>query len=29
MEYYVENQVKPAAMRILERLGVDEGQLVG
>ena len=27
LEYYVENQVKPAAMRILERLGVDEGQL--
>jgi len=27
LAYYVENQVKPAAMRILERLGVDEGQL--
>ncbi len=29
IEYYVENQVKPAAMRILERFGVNEKQLVG
>lgn len=28
IEYYLENQVKPAAMRILERFGVDEKQLV-
>jgi DNA polymerase I len=28
LEYYVENQLKPAAMRILERLGVDERQLL-
>jgi DNA polymerase I len=27
IEYYVENQVKPAAMRILERFAVDEKQL--
>jgi len=27
-EYYVENQVKPAAMRILERFGVKEEQLL-
>lgn len=27
VDYYVENQVKPAAMRILERFGVNEGQL--
>jgi DNA polymerase I len=27
-EYYVQNQVKPAAMRILERFGVSEAQLV-
>ena len=27
-DYYLENQVKPAAMRILERFGVDEKQLV-
>jgi DNA polymerase I len=26
-EYYVENQVRPVAMRILERLGVNEAQL--
>ncbi len=29
IEYCVENQVKPAAMRILERFGVNEKQLVG
>jgi DNA polymerase elongation subunit (family B) len=28
MEYYVENQVKPAAMWILERFGVKEEQLL-
>ena len=28
MEYYVENQVMPAAMRILERFGVKEEQLL-
>jgi DNA polymerase I len=28
IEYYVENQVKPPAMRILEQFGVSEGQLV-
>jgi len=28
IEYYLENQVKPAAMRILEQFGVSEGQLV-
>jgi DNA polymerase I len=27
-EYYVENQVKPVAMRILERFGVDERRLL-
>jgi len=27
-EYYLENQVKPAAMRILERFGVKEAQLL-
>ncbi|HUK28676.1 MAG TPA: DNA polymerase domain-containing protein [Candidatus Acidoferrales bacterium] len=27
-EYYVTSQVKPAAMRVLERLGVDEGQVL-
>jgi DNA polymerase I len=27
VEYYVESQIKPAAMRILERFGVKEGQL--
>jgi DNA polymerase I len=27
LDYYVENQVKPAAMRILEGLGVTERQL--
>jgi DNA polymerase I len=27
-EYYLQNQVKPAAMRILERFGVEEAQLV-
>jgi len=27
VEYYVENQVKPAAMRILEGLGVTGSQL--
>jgi DNA polymerase I len=28
IEYYVDNQIKPAAMRILERFGVTERQLV-
>jgi DNA polymerase I len=28
LEYYVENQLKPAAMRVLERLGVNESQLL-
>jgi DNA polymerase I len=28
IEYYLENQVKPAAMRILEQFDVKEGQLV-
>ncbi len=28
IEYYLENQVKPAAMRILERFGVKEEQLL-
>ncbi len=28
IDYYLENQVKPAAMRILERFGVSEKQLV-
>ena len=28
LEYYVDNQIKPAALRILERLGVDEGRLL-
>jgi DNA polymerase I len=27
VEYYVDNQIKPAAMRILERFGVSERQL--
>jgi DNA polymerase I len=27
-DYYLENQLKPAAMRILERFGVNENQLV-
>lgn len=27
IEYYFENQIKPAAMRILERFGVNERQL--
>jgi DNA polymerase I len=27
-EYYLQNQVKPAAMRILERFGVKEAQLI-
>jgi DNA polymerase I len=27
VEYYVDNQIKPAAMRILERFGVSESQL--
>jgi DNA polymerase I len=26
-DYYIENQLKPAAMRILERFGVNEKQL--
>jgi DNA polymerase I len=28
IDYYLENQVKPAAMRILERFGVNEKQLI-
>jgi len=28
VDYYVENQVKPAAMRVLERFGVNERQLL-
>ena len=28
VEYYLDNQVKPAAMRILERFGVNEKQLI-
>lgn len=28
IEYYLANQIKPAAMRILERFGVNERQLV-
>jgi DNA polymerase I len=27
-DYYLENQIKPAAMRILERFGVSENQLI-
>jgi DNA polymerase I len=27
IDYYVDNQIKPAAMRILERFGVGEKQL--
>jgi DNA polymerase I len=28
MDYYLDNQIKPAAMRILERFGVNERQLI-
>jgi DNA polymerase I len=27
VDYYLENQVKPAAMRILDRFAIDEKQL--